>query len=177
MSNFPAFITWTRLDNLAPESTLDTTPAILTKAVHMAQQVNVSYVDDLDGSEAQGTLSFGLDGKTYEIDLSRENAAKLRHIYARYIDGGRRVGGSARATQTARSATAAADREHNQTIREWALARGMKVSNRGRLPADVVDAYKNKDSKPAVVESPSAGKAEAPVKKPRRSRAKAKSAS
>ena len=77
----------------------------------MAQQVSVSFVDDIDGSEAQGTLSFGLDGKTYEIDLSRENAAKLRDIYARYVDAGRRVGGFARATKSARSATAAADRE------------------------------------------------------------------
>ena len=48
----------------------------------MAQQVNVKFVDDLDGSDAAGTVSFGLDGKTYEIDLSDDNAAKLRDSLA-----------------------------------------------------------------------------------------------
>jgi Lsr2 len=56
--------------------------------VHMAQQTTVRFIDDLDGSEAAGTITFGLDGRTYEIDLSDENADKLRHALAPYLEQG-----------------------------------------------------------------------------------------
>ena len=70
----------------------DTSPqAVVNQS--MAQQVNVKFVDDLDGSDAAGTVSFGLDGKTYEIDLSDENTDKLHEALAPFIEAGRSVGG------------------------------------------------------------------------------------
>lgn len=110
----------------------------------MAQIQEIRLVDDLDGNEADETLEFGIDGKTYEIDLSQENAGKLRDALAEFVASARRLGGG----RGRRAAAAAApsrrptiDREQNQAIREWARKRGMKVSDRGRIPAEVLDAY------------------------------------
>jgi len=64
--------------------------------VRMAQHVNVKFVDDLDGSDAAGTVSFGLDSRAYEIDLSDDNAAKLRESLASFIAAARKAGGSAK---------------------------------------------------------------------------------
>ncbi|HEY8372336.1 MAG TPA: Lsr2 family protein [Pseudonocardiaceae bacterium] len=112
----------------------------------MAQKVTVELIDDLDGSKADETVEFGLDGVEYQIDLSAENASKLREALAEFVakarrasTGGGRRRGAGRAGKTARPA--AADREQNQAIREWARKRGMKVSDRGRIPADVLEAY------------------------------------
>ena len=113
----------------------------------MAQKVTVSLLDDLDGSEAEETVEFGLDGVTYQIDLSGSNAAKLRDALAKFVASGRRAGGrkrtpTARPTPTKAAARpAVSDREQNQAIREWARKQGMKVSDRGRIPADVLEAY------------------------------------
>lgn len=109
----------------------------------MAQKVTVSLIDDLDGDRAEETVEFGLDGKTYEIDLSSSNADKLRDALSGYVaaarKAGRRRAGSAPGTAPVRRA--GVDREQNQAIREWARKRGMKVSDRGRIPAEVLDAY------------------------------------
>ncbi len=111
----------------------------------MAQKVTVTLVDDLDGSEAEETVEFGLDGAAYQIDLSEENAERLRDALAEYVEHARRSGGRKRAN--ARPATsrpvrpASADREQNQAIRAWARKQGMKVSDRGRIPSEVIDAY------------------------------------
>ena len=109
----------------------------------MAQKVTVTLVDDLDGSQADETVEFGLDGATYQIDLSGGNADRLREALAEYVDHARRSGGRKRAgggpTRSPRPAPA--DREQNQAIREWARKQGMKVSDRGRIPADVLEAY------------------------------------
>lgn len=112
----------------------------------MAQQTIVTLVDDLDGSQASQTVEFGLDGVSYEIDLSESNAAKLRDALAGYVSHARRTGGRRRGSGggTARSSGAArpgVDREQNAAIREWARKRGMKVSDRGRIPAEVLEAY------------------------------------
>ncbi|MDQ1374778.1 MAG: hypothetical protein QOJ09_2116 [Actinomycetota bacterium] len=109
----------------------------------MAQKVTVSLIDDLDGDRAEETVEFGLDGKTYEIDLSSSNADKLRDALSGYVAaarkaGRRRSGGAPGAAPVRR---AGVDREQNQAIREWARKRGMKVSDRGRIPAEVLDAY------------------------------------
>lgn len=108
----------------------------------MAQQVLVSLVDDLTGDTADETVTFGLDGKTYEIDLTNENAGKLREALAEFVAAARRSGGvgGRRASSTV-ARRPSVDREQNQAIREWARKRGMKVSDRGRIPTDVVDAY------------------------------------
>lgn len=108
----------------------------------MAQKVLVSLVDDLDGSEADETIEFGLDGISYQIDLSAKNAQGLRESLAQYVDHARRSGGrkrSPRAAGTGKSATV--DREQNQAIRAWARKSGYAVSDRGRIPTEVVEAY------------------------------------
>jgi hypothetical protein len=112
----------------------------------MAQKVTVSLVDDLDGGEAEETVEFGLDGASYQIDLSEDNAERLRNALEDYIEHARRSGGRKRATLRPVAAgraprTASADREQNQAIREWARKQGLKVSDRGRIPTEVLDAY------------------------------------
>ena len=111
----------------------------------MAQKVMVTLVDDLDGSEAGETVEFGLDGAFYEIDLSEGNAERLREALAEYVEHARRAGGRKRAAARVGAGrpprTASADREQNQAIREWARKQGMNVSDRGRIPKEVTDAY------------------------------------
>jgi hypothetical protein len=104
----------------------------------------VTLVDDLDGSTADEQVEFTVDGKSYAIDLSDANSKKLRGVLAPYISaarraGGRRSGGGAAAAPAARPKT---DREQNQAIREWAQKNGLKVSERGRISASVLDAFK-----------------------------------
>lgn len=119
----------------------------------MAQIREIRLVDDLDGEAADETVEFGIDGKSYEIDLSKDNAGRLRDALADFVSaarraGGRRRGGSSAGTGTASGGAGAApkgrpsiDREQNQAIRDWARKRGMKVSDRGRIPAEVLEAY------------------------------------
>ncbi|MDT7776777.1 MAG: hypothetical protein QOC67_5701, partial [Pseudonocardiales bacterium] len=115
------------------------------EAVKVAQKVTVSLVDDLSGDNADLTVQFGLDGKSYEIDLSNSNADKLRGALAAYVAAARRSGGQRRSDSPAAAKRAPADREQNQAIREWARKRGMKISDRGRIPADLLDAYHNEN--------------------------------
>lgn len=115
----------------------------------MAQKVNVVLVDDLDGSEAEESVSFALDGVSYEIDLSAKNAEKLRNTLATYINAARRVGGRAvrgrGRPQAAKSAASSGGRggakAPTSEIRAWAKKEGYEVSDRGRIPADVIEAY------------------------------------
>jgi hypothetical protein len=112
----------------------------------MAQKVTVSLVDDLDGSEAGETVEFGLDGAFYEIDLSEDNAERLRDALAEYVGHARRSGGRKRTGGRVAVAgrvprTASADREQNQAMREWARKQGMNISDRGRIPKEVAEAY------------------------------------
>lgn len=112
----------------------------------MAQKVTVSLVDDLDGSEAEETVEFGLDGAFYEIDLSGNNAERLRDALAEYVEHARRSGGRKRAAGRLAVVgraprTASADREQNQAMREWARKQGYTISDRGRIPKEVAEAY------------------------------------
>ena len=110
----------------------------------MAQIREIRLVDDLSGDVADETIEFGLDGKNYEIDLTTANAKKLRDVLADYVASARRAtSGRRRGNSGANSAARrpAIDREQNQAIRDWARKRGMKVSDRGRIPADVLEAY------------------------------------
>jgi hypothetical protein len=108
----------------------------------MAQQTTVRYVDDLDGSEASGTVPFSLDGRSYEIDLSEKNTDKLRKALTPFIDAARTVGGRGRGRpQSAGPRAARSSREDSQAIREWARQNGHKVSDRGRIPQAVLEAY------------------------------------
>ncbi|HWD04390.1 MAG TPA: Lsr2 family protein [Kribbella sp.] len=110
----------------------------------MAQKVLVEMIDDLDGSEAGQTVPFGLDGAHYEIDLSDDNAAALRDELARFISAGRRTGGRKTTAHTAAAPTAE-DRERSRAIRAWAVENGWAVADRGRIPAEVITAYNERD--------------------------------
>ena len=107
----------------------------------MAQKVNIVLVDDIDGSEATETVVFGLDGTTYEIDLNDEHAAALRDAVAAYVGHGRRVSGGAK--RSGRKATASTDGPSAREVREWARSNGFAVPERGRIPADVREAYES----------------------------------
>lgn len=111
----------------------------------MAQKVTVELVDDIDGAVAEETVEFGIDGVSYQIDLSSKNAKKLRELLAGYVASARRAGGRKRAGgrpgRPARGPVGTVDREQNQAIREWARKRGMKVSERGRISSEVLEAY------------------------------------
>ena len=114
----------------------------------MAQKTIVQLIDDLDQGSADETVSFGLDGTSYEIDLSAKNAAKLRDSLATYIANARRSGRSggrpAAPGRRGRSRGSRGDREQTQAIREWARKNGFSISERGRIPANVLDAYNAK---------------------------------
>ena len=107
----------------------------------VAQKVQTLFVDDLDGSAAEGTVRFGLDGTDYEIDLNAEHAQALRDALARYISGGRRVGGGAR-RQSRSGRKASANGLNTTEVREWAKAQGIEVKDRGRVPAELVVKFK-----------------------------------
>ncbi|GFG71001.1 histone-like nucleoid-structuring protein Lsr2 [Mycolicibacter senuensis] len=107
----------------------------------MAKKVTVTLIDDFDGEgAADETVEFGLDGVTYEIDLSSKNATKLRGDLKKWADAGRRVGGRRRGRAGA-GRRGAIDREQSAAIREWARRNGHNVSTRGRIPADIIDAF------------------------------------
>ncbi|MEP6599824.1 MAG: Lsr2 family protein [Actinomycetota bacterium] len=106
----------------------------------MARKVHVSLVDDLDQSDAAETVKFALDGANYEIDLSQKNAAELRDALATYVAHGRRAGRGS-ATPRATRGAGRVDREQTQAIREWARKNGHRVSDRGRIPSTVLEAY------------------------------------
>ncbi|MBO0820118.1 MAG: Lsr2 family protein [Nocardiopsaceae bacterium] len=104
----------------------------------MAQKVQVLLVDDLDGSQADETVTFGLDGVAYEIDLSSGNAGQLRGELAQYLEHARKA---SPAPARRRRARTGAGREQSARIREWAKAHGKKISERGRIPADILAEY------------------------------------
>lgn len=114
----------------------------------MARKVITVLTDDLDGGKADRTVEFGLDGVAYTIDLSDENAGVLRKALDPYLSAGRRIGrGTAetgRAPRRASGTGAGMDREQNRAIREWAAKNGFQISERGRIPVEVVEAYKNR---------------------------------
>ena len=111
----------------------------------MAQRVNVLLVDDIDGSDAEETIKFGLDGTHYEIDLNLKRAGELRALVAPFIEKARKVTGpGARSAQPRRSAVSD---DRNKEIRDWARGRGLKVNERGRIPADIVAEYETVNPK------------------------------
>lgn len=112
----------------------------------MAQRVSILLVDDIDGTEAAETVTFALDGATYEIDLNESNAAALRDALASYVGAGRKVGRSgSRAART--PATGAGSKEERDAIREWSRTAAAKkagiepLGDRGRIPSGVVEAW------------------------------------
>ncbi len=107
----------------------------------MAQRVNVVLVDDLDGSDAAETVSFALDGVDYEIDLSEEHAGELRNAVSLYVGHARRTGGRRKTGRRAASAAAESAGTSAADIRSWARENGWTVPERGRVSAEVREAY------------------------------------
>lgn len=110
----------------------------------MARKVAVELLDDIDGSEAEETLKFGLDGAHYEIDVNATHDDQLRRALAKFILSARRIGrGDAVAGGPRRTSGAAAgsDRAQNQAIRQWARRKKIELSDRGRILASVVEQY------------------------------------
>jgi nucleoid-associated protein Lsr2 len=108
----------------------------------MAQKTIVELVDDLDGGTASESVAFGIDGVEYAIDLSTENAKRLRDSLSVYVDKARRVGGrKQRVTATHPGGRTGGDKAQNQAIREWARTQGEKISDRGRIPAELVTRF------------------------------------
>lgn len=102
----------------------------------MTQKIQVLLEDDLTGGTAQETIRFGLDGETYEIDLNKRNASKLRRSLEEYVRHARRARSRSR-----RRSQGAARRRRSADIRAWAKQSGFEVSDRGRIPTEVVERY------------------------------------
>ncbi|MFD4368893.1 Lsr2 family protein [Rhodococcus sp. NPDC058521] len=114
----------------------------------MAKKVTVTLIDDVDQDKfADETVEFGLDGAHYEIDLSSENAAKLREELEVWVSNARKVTARKRGRATVPAATGksrvSVDREQSAAIREWARKNNKKVSARGRISAEIIEAYNN----------------------------------
>lgn len=115
----------------------------------MARQMVETLVDDVDGSEAAETVSFALDGSSYEIDLSKRNATAMRRLLGRYIDAARSADRRGSARSSSRSASRSSARGKNGSgrnyeiaqLREWAGANKVKVPARGRIPQAVVEQF------------------------------------
>ena len=110
------------------------------KGKPVAQKVQVLLVDDIDGGEADETVTFALDGKSYEIDLNTDNADKLRSALEPYLKGGRRTGRSSGGRGKARASSGGGGQD-TAKIRAWAKEQGYEVNDRGRVPANIREAY------------------------------------
>jgi hypothetical protein len=107
----------------------------------VARQTSVTLLDDIDGSRAAETVVFGIDGASYQIDLSNRNAASLRKALTVFVENGRRVNEGARLNKRVQRRT----RPTGVTpavIRAWAAQQGITVARRGRIPGDVVAKFK-----------------------------------
>jgi len=105
----------------------------------MAKQTVVTeiLVDDLDGSTGDRTVTFTWDGTSYEIELSKKNAAAFEKSMKPYVDAARRIRGS----RARRPAAARSGKRDLTVIREWATQNGFDVSARGRIAGAVIEAY------------------------------------
>ncbi|MDP9987079.1 hypothetical protein J2S98_002238 [Arthrobacter oryzae] len=110
----------------------------------MAQKVNIILVDDLDGGSADENVKFGLDGVSYEIDLSAANAAELRSSLERFINAARKASGGR--SQRAPKASTAGRSHDSAQIRQWARENGYTVNSRGRIQAEIQEAYQKANS-------------------------------
>lgn len=160
----------------------------------MAKQIIEKLLDDIDGGPADENVTFALDGRAYEIDLSDANAKELRDVLAKFIERGRpapkvhhAVLSRSRPFGSSGAGRAAVDREQNQAIRDWAKRNGYDISDRGRIPQDVVDAFHAKRPNPhpsriparpsqEVAEAPAAPEAQEPAPAPAKAVRAAKAA-
>jgi hypothetical protein len=106
------------------------------KECRVAQKIMTSFVDDIDGSEAEGTVRFALDGNEYEIDLNAKHTAALRKVLGPYAAAARKSGGARRPARAARRGAAGGVK--TTEVREWAKSQGIEVKERGRVPAELM---------------------------------------
>ncbi|MDQ3904846.1 MAG: Lsr2 family protein [Actinomycetota bacterium] len=111
----------------------------------MAQKVIREFIDDIDGSEAERTFTFAVDGTHYDIDLSTQNIKEFHEAIARFVESARKVkaSGPGRGTRQASPSTSGSgrSREQIQAVREWARQQGHSINNRGRIPASIQHAF------------------------------------
>jgi Lsr2 len=112
------------------------------RSTNVAQKVQMLFLDDIDGSEAEGTVRFGLDGTDYEIDLSTQHAAALRNSLAGYIKVARRAPRARGRQPASGSEGRSRSRGESTEIREWAKSQGIEVKERGRIPSDLMVKFK-----------------------------------
>lgn len=122
----------------------------------VARQIITTLLDDIDGTAADETVTFALDGNGYEIDLNAKNSKKLRDFLATFIEAGTRtgrVGAGAQLTRHRGSVQSAnsSDRQENKEIRLWATENGFQINDRGRIPQSIVDAYRSRNNALNVV--------------------------
>ena len=142
----------------------------------MARQIITMLTDDLDGREADETVTFGLDGISYEIDLSGKNGRRLRQVMEPYIQAGSKVGRGGIVRSAGRSAGGSAtNRDENAAIRAWAQQHGYEVNERGRIAVTIVEAYRNRGTATAAAQparKAPAGSRKRPTKKATKSAAR-----
>jgi hypothetical protein len=109
----------------------------------MAQKVITEFIDDIDGSSAERTFAFAVDGTNYEIDLSAENIAEFKSAIGGFIESARKIKGSSngRRTRSAGTNGGPQSREQTRAVRDWARQHGHNISNRGRIPASIQQAF------------------------------------
>jgi hypothetical protein len=111
----------------------------------MAQKVIREFIDDIDGSEAQRTFSFAVDGTHYEIDLSSDNIKEFHEAIAGFVDSARKVKTSGPGRRAHKASTSdrgsGRSREQTQAVREWARQQGHSINDRGRIPASIQQAF------------------------------------
>lgn len=107
----------------------------------MAQQIQTLLIDDIDGSDADETVSFSLDGAEYVIDLTNAHASEMRNILAPFIEKARKPS-SIRLPNEHRGGDNRTSREEARQIRDWAKQKGIEVTDRGRIPRDLAEAYR-----------------------------------
>jgi hypothetical protein len=105
----------------------------------------VIFEDDMDGSEAEGTVTFGLNGTQYELDLSKKNAEKLAMVFGPYVAAARKVTRSSR-TSKATSRRSSAGGPSPQEVRAWAREQGIQVADKGRVPAELIVRFQAADT-------------------------------
>ena len=107
----------------------------------MAQRIVTELTDDTNGKPADETVTFGLDGREYEIDLTSKNAAALRKAFDVYVKSGRRIGGRRPRNTGGSNSSPSRGAVDTKVVRQWAGQNGYQLSSRGRIPANVVEAY------------------------------------
>lgn len=137
-------------DTIAERNSESSNPLFEEYRAAMAKKTMVQLVDDLSGEpigDGEGrTLRFAFDGADYEIDLSNSNIEEFSNALEDYVRASRRVSGRRKTNAPASGGRGSGSGNGGETaaIREWAESQGLKVATRGRIPADIVDRYKNR---------------------------------